>query len=67
MNLDALREKRKTLHENMAWRKAYIESTRAAQIRTERDSIISIVDHIPPGMRQVYLKARLAKLKASLQ
>jgi hypothetical protein len=67
MNLDAMREKRKTLHENMAWRKAYLEGCRAAQNKLERDSIVSVIDSIPPGMRVVYLRARLAKLKARLE
>jgi hypothetical protein len=66
MNLDAMREKRKTIHANMAWRKAYIESCRATQHKLERDSIVSVIDSIPPGMRVFYLRARLAKLKARL-
>jgi hypothetical protein len=67
MNLDAIREKRKTLQENMMWRKTYLESCRASQNKMERDSIISVIDSIPPGMRVVYLRARLAKLKARLE
>ena len=63
MNLDAIREKRKTLQENMMWRKTYLESCRASQNKMERDSIISVIDSIPPGMRVVYLRARLANLK----
>ena len=67
MNLDAVREKRKTMHENMMWRKTYLESCRASQNKMEGDSIISVIDSIPPGMRVVYLRARLAKLKARLE
>jgi hypothetical protein len=67
MNLDAIREKRKTLQENMAWRKAYLEGCRASQNKLERDSIVSVIDSIPAGMRVVYLRARLAKLKARLE
>jgi hypothetical protein len=62
-----MREKRKTMHENMMWRKTYLESCRATQNKLERDSIISVIDSIPPGMRGVYLRARLAKLKARLE
>ncbi len=67
MNLDAIREKRKLLQENMAWRKSYLESCRATQTKLERDSIVSVIDSIPPGMRVVYLRARLAKLRARLE
>jgi hypothetical protein len=66
MNLDAMREKRQLIHANMAWRKSYLESSRATQNKLERDSIVSTINSIPPGMRVVYLRARLAKLKARL-
>ncbi len=67
MNLDAMREKRKTIQENMAWRKTYLEACRATPNKLERDSIVSVINSIPPGMRVVYLRARLAKLKARLE
>jgi len=41
----------------MAWRKEYIETTRGSHIKLERDSIVSMIDYIPPGMRVVYLHA----------
>jgi hypothetical protein len=67
MNLTALREQRTIIHENMAWRKHYLESTRAAQTRVERDAIVSKIDHLAPGLRALYLKHRLAKLKVRLE
>jgi hypothetical protein len=67
MNLDAMREKRQIINANMAWRKTYLESCRATQNKLERNSIVSVIDSIPPGMRVVYLRARLAKLKARLE
>jgi hypothetical protein len=67
MNLDALREKRKTIHEDMQWRKAYLESMRASQNRIERDAILSTINGLAPGLKSLYLKQRLAKLKARLE
>ena len=67
MNLDALREKRKLIHESMTWRKSYLEGTRAIQIRTERESILSTIHGMAPGPRALYLRQRLAKLKARLE
>ena len=67
MNLDALREKRKLLQESMTWRKSYLETTRALQIRTERESILSTIHGLAPGPKALYLRQRLAKLKKRLE
>jgi hypothetical protein len=67
MNLDALREKRKTIQEDMQWRKAYLEGTRAAQNRIERHAITSMIHGLAPGLQALYLRQRLAKLKARLE
>ena len=67
MNLDALREKRKTIQESMAWRKSYLEGTRATQIRIEREAILSTIHGLAPGPKALYLRQRLAKLKARLE
>ena len=67
MNLDALREKRKTLQENMQWRKNYLEGTRATQNRIEREAILSTIHGLAPGLQTLYLRQRLAKLKARLE
>jgi hypothetical protein len=67
MYLDALREKRKTIHEDMQWRKNYLEATRAAQIKNERDAILATIGALAPGLRVLYLRQRLAKLKARLE
>ncbi len=67
MTIAAIREHRKIIHENMAWRKQYIESMRAAQTKVERDQIVSKIDGLAPGLRVLYLKQRLAKLKPRLE
>ena len=64
--MEKLREQRTLIHEDMAWRKQYLERTRAAQTLVERDSIVSKIDTLPPGLRALYLKQRLAKLKLRL-
>ncbi len=66
MTLATLRDQGALIHENMAWRKQYLESTRAAQTRVERDAIVSKIDHLAPCLRALYLKQRLAKLKLRL-
>ena len=67
MTLATLRDQRTLIHENMAWRKEYLERTRAAQTRVERDAIVSKIDLLAPGLRALYLKQRLAKLKVRLE
>jgi hypothetical protein len=67
MNLDALREKRKTIHADMQWRKNYLERTRAMQNEIERHSISSAIHGLAPGLRTLYLRQRLEKLKARLE
>ncbi len=61
-----IREQRAIIHEDMAWRKNYLERTRASQNRVERDSIVAKIDSLPPGLKVLYLKQRLAKLKLRL-
>ncbi len=61
MTLATLREQRTLVHENMAWKKN-LESMRAAQTRVERDTIVSKIDHLAPGLRALYLKKRFANL-----
>ena len=49
MTLATLREQRTLVHENMAWKKN-LESMRAAQTRVERDTIVSKIGHLAPGL-----------------
>jgi hypothetical protein len=65
--MQKLREQRVVIHEDMAWRKQYLERTRAAQTRVERDAIISKIDGLAPGLRALYLRQRLEKLKVRLE
>ncbi len=65
--MDKLREQRALIHEDMAWRKQYLERTRAAQTKVERDSIVAKIERLAPGLRALYLKQRLAKLKLRLE
>ncbi len=67
MTVAMLRGQRALIHENMAWRKQYLGDTRAAQTRVEREAIVSKIDHPAPGLRALYLKQRLAKLKVRLE
>ena len=65
--MDNLRERRALIHEDMAWRKQYLERTRASQLMVERDVIHAKIDRLAPGLRALYLKQRLAKLKLRLE
>ena len=67
MNLNAIREQRKIMHGDMMWRKNYIETTSASQVKTERDRIIAKIDRLAPGLRTVYLRRRLDLLKTRLE
>jgi len=67
MNLNAIREQRKTLHADIMWRKHYIETTHAMQVKTERDRITANIDRLAPGLRTVYLRRRLDLLKSRLE
>jgi hypothetical protein len=64
VNFTALREKRKLLHEDMQWRKSYLESMRASQNKMERDAISVKIESLAPGLQMLYLKQRLEKLQA---
>jgi hypothetical protein len=66
MTIATIRDQRALIHENMSWRKQYLESMRAAQVRIERDAIVSKIDHLAPGLQRLYLKHRLEKLKLRL-
>jgi hypothetical protein len=65
--MNKLREQRTIFQADMAWRKQYLERTRAAQIQIERDAIVSKIDKLAPSLRALYLKQRLAKLKLRLE
>ncbi len=67
MNLQAIREKRKVLHGDAMWRKHYIETCHAVEVRNERERIIEKIDRLAPGLRTVYLRRRLDLLKARLE
>ncbi len=67
MTIASIRDKRLLIHEDMAWRKQYLERSRAAQTMIERDAIVSKIDHLAPGLRVLYLRQRLAKLKVRLE
>ena len=67
MTLASIRDQRLLIHENMAWRKQYLQRTRAEQTRVERNRIISKIDQLAPGLRALYLRQRLAKLKVRLE
>jgi hypothetical protein len=66
MDFTALREKRKLLHEDMRWRKSYLEAMRASQNKMERDAISVKIESLAPGLQTLYLKQRLEKLKARI-
>ena len=63
MMMDKLREQRALIHEDMAWRKQYLERTRASQMMVEREVIHAKIDRLAPSLRALYLKQRLAKPK----
>jgi hypothetical protein len=63
VNFTALREKRKLLHENMQWRKSYLESMRSIQNKLERDAISLKIESLAPGLQRLYLKQRHEKLQ----
>jgi hypothetical protein len=65
--MNKIREQRTLLHADMAWRKQYLERTRATQTMVERDAIVSKIDKLAPSLQALYLKQRLAKLKLRLE
>ncbi len=65
--MQKLRDQRAVIHEDMAWRKQYLERTRAAQTMVERDAIVAKIDKLAPSLQALYLKQRLAKLKLRLE
>ena len=67
MNLNVIREQRKTMHADLKWRKNYIETTNATQAKTERERITAKIDRLAPGLRTVYLRRRLDLLKSRLE
>ena len=65
--MEKIREQRTLIHADMAWRKQYLERTRAAQTMVERDAIVAKIDKLAPSLQALYLKQRLAKLKLRLE
>ncbi len=65
--MDKNREQRTLIHADMAWRKQYLERTRAAQTMVERDAIVAKIDKLAPSLQALHLKQRLAKLKLRLE
>ena len=65
--LDDLSEKRQVMVPSIAWRKYYMESTRAAHFKADRDKIVATIDAITPGLRPAYYRARVERLKKHLE
>jgi hypothetical protein len=65
--MNKIREQRTLIQADMAWRKQYLERTRAAQTMVERDAIVAKIDKLAPSLQALYLRQRLAKLKLRLE
>jgi hypothetical protein len=59
-----LHQQRLKLAPSLEFRKNYIEAAYVDQIRREKEMILSRIDRLQPGVRKVFLAARLQKLNA---
>ena len=62
-----LQEAQPKLHENLLLRKRMVERGYAEQIKAERNDVASRMQHLAPGAKRVFLKARLQKINQMLK
>ena len=62
-----LHERRGQLQENMELRHKMLAASYHMQLRNDRDSVASHINHLQPGLRKVFLQMRLEKINAQLK
>jgi hypothetical protein len=62
-----LHERRGRIQENMELRRQMLVDSHSQQLRNDRNSILSHIHRLQPGLRKAFLAMRLEKLKQQLK
>ncbi len=62
-----LYERRGRIQENMELRRQMLVDSHSQQLRNDRNSILSHIHRLQPGLRKAFLAMRLEKLKQQLK
>ena len=62
-----LHEQRGRIQENMELRRKMLIDSHSQQLRNDRNSILSHIHRLQPGLRKAFLAMRLEKLKPQLR
>ncbi len=62
-----LHERRGRIQENMELRRQMLIDSHRQQLRNDRNSILSHIHRLQPGLRKAFLAMRLEKLKPQLR
>ena len=62
-----LHERRGRIQENMELRRQMLIDSHRQQLRNDRNSILSHIHKLPPGLRKAFLAMRLERLKQELK
>ncbi len=62
-----LHERRGRIQENMELRRQMLVDSHSQQLRNDRNSILSHIHRLQPGLRKAFLAMRLEELKQQLK
>jgi hypothetical protein len=62
-----LHEQRGRIQENMELRRKILIDSHSQQLRNDRNSILSHIHRLQPGLRKAFLAMRLEKIKQQLR
>ncbi len=62
-----LHERRGRIQENMELRRQMLVDSHRQQLRNDRNSILSHIHRLQPGLRKAFLAMRLEKIKQQLR
>jgi hypothetical protein len=62
-----LHEKRGRIHENMELRRQMLIDSHHQQLRNDKNSILSHIHRLQPGLRKAFLAMRLQKINQQLK
>ncbi len=60
-------QRRGRIQENMELRRQMLIDSHRQQLRNDRNSIMSHIHHLQPGLRKAFLAMRLEKIKEQLK
>ncbi len=60
-------QRRGRIQENMELRRQMLIDSHRQQLRNDRNSIMSHIHHLQPGLRKAFLAMRLEKIKQELK